>query len=77
MEEKRGKGRPPGAVSLVNVRFGDLKKYISDEMLLPVGKVFLDRLGLTNALIVSPTNPQKAESPSKAEITILKYDVPS
>lgn len=71
---KRGRGRPEGAVSTVLVRLGDLKAYFnSDEMMIPVGKKFLDSLGLTGKL-ASPTveNDKVNESP-KVEIEYLDF----
>lgn len=67
---KRGRGRPEGAVSTVMVRFGDLKAYFSsDDIMIPVGKKFLDSLGLTGVL-----NSGSVEVPVKPDVQILHFE---
>lgn len=74
---KRGQGRPPGGTSLVNVRFGDLKSCITDDMVIPVGRVFLEKLGIADQLILGATNKQKEPESTKPDIKVLNFDVPS
>lgn len=42
---KPGSGRTKGAVSLVSVRFGDLKGFVSDDAQIKVGRKFLESIG--------------------------------
>lgn len=69
--EKRGKGRPKGALSLISIRFGDLKDHFSDDTFIPIGRKFLDSIGLINVLSSTPPKTKEKEKP---QITLIKFD---
>jgi hypothetical protein len=46
---KKGRGRPAGGTSFVNVSIADLKRF--GEIPVPVSRVWLEKMGLTVATI--------------------------
>jgi len=45
LPRKRGSGRTKGAVSLVPVRFGDVKTFFGDDSQIIMGRKFLESIG--------------------------------
>lgn len=46
MKIKNKRGRPIGATSTIRVKLGDLKKYLTDEATICVGRSWLEEIGI-------------------------------
>lgn len=44
---KRGRGRPAGSTSFVNVSLSDLEQFVGSGSAIPVSRVWLQKMGLT------------------------------
>jgi len=44
---KRGRGRPAGSTSFVNVSLADLDQFVGTSSAIPVSRVWLEKMGLT------------------------------
>jgi len=56
---KKGRGRPTGGTSFVNVSISDLKRF--GEIPVPVSRVWLEKMGLTVNLISPIVSEVKEE----------------
>ena len=56
---KKGRGRPAGGTSFVNVSIADLKRF--GEIPVPVSRVWLEKMGLTVATITPIVSEVKQE----------------
>jgi hypothetical protein len=56
---KKGRGRPAGGTSFVNVSISDLKRF--GEIPVPVSRVWLEKMGLTVNLIAPIVSEVKQE----------------
>jgi hypothetical protein len=77
---KRGRGRPKGAKSFVNIQMAQLRAVIPDGAVVPVSRVWIENLGLPVQLTDSMTKgpaPAIAEHPSPAskEVSPLEFSV--
>ena len=59
---KRGRGRPAGATSFVNVSVADLSRLVNDAPV-PVSRVWLTKMGLTIERIAPTVSEAAAETP--------------
>ena len=44
---KRGRGRPAGSTSFVNVSIADLEQFVGTSSAIPVSRIWLEKMGLT------------------------------
>ncbi len=70
---KRGRGRPVGSTSFVNVSLADLDQFVGTKSAIPVSRVWLQKMGLAIQPI-SPSICEVADSDSspKVEFKITK-----
>jgi hypothetical protein len=71
---KKGRGRPAGGTSFVNVSIADLKRF--GEIPVPVSRVWLEKMGLTTtplAITVAEVQ-EKTEDAPKIEFKITTFD---
>lgn len=45
-QTKRGRGRPKGAKSFVNLTMNQLKDYVGEYQAIPVSRVWLEKMGI-------------------------------
>lgn len=45
-QTKRGRGRPKGATSFVNLNMNQLKDYVGEYQAIPVSRVWLEKMGI-------------------------------
>jgi hypothetical protein len=70
---KRGRGRPAGATSFVNVGIADLEQFIGVKSAIPVSRVWLQKMGLTVQQIERTISEVQGEDSSpKVEFKITK-----
>lgn len=60
-QPKRGRGRPVGGISLVNVTLAELMAKYSPDQILPVGRLFLEKGSAK--LITQPKQPAEIIAP--------------
>jgi hypothetical protein len=46
-QPKRGRGRPVGATSFVNVSLADLQQYVGSSAPVPISRLWLEKMHLT------------------------------
>ena len=70
---KRGRGRPVGSTSFVNVSLADLDQFVGTKSAIPVSRIWLQKMGLAIQPI-SPSISEVADSDSspKVEFKITK-----
>ena len=60
---KRGRGRPAGSTSFVNVSLADLEQFVGNNSAIPVSRVWLEKMGLT-VQQVERTISEKSDNPT-------------
>ena len=70
---KRGRGRPAGSTSFVNVSLSDLDQFVGTSSAIPVSRVWLQKMGLTIQPISRTIQEAEGEdSTPKVEFKISK-----
>lgn len=70
---KRGRGRPAGSTSFVNVSLADLDQFVGTASAIPVSRIWLQKLGLTIQPISRTIQEAEGEdSTPKVEFKITK-----
>jgi hypothetical protein len=69
---KKGRGRPTGGTSFVNVSISDLKRF--GEIPVPVSRVWLEKMGLTVNLISPIVSEVKEEIAPVIEFKLTKLN---
>ena len=69
---KKGRGRPAGGTSFVNVSISDLKRF--GEIPVPVSRVWLEKMGLTVNLIAPIVSEVKQEISPVIEFKLTKLN---
>ena len=70
---KRGRGRPAGSTSFVNVSLSDLDQFVGTSSAIPVSRVWLQKMGLTIQPITRTIQEAEGEdSTPKVEFKISK-----
>lgn len=69
---KKGRGRPTGGTSFVNVSIADLKRF--GEIPVPVSRVWLEKMGLTVATISPIVSEVKQEISPAIEFKLTKLN---
>jgi len=69
---KKGRGRPAGGTSFVNVSISDLKRF--GEIPVPVSRVWLEKMGLTVNLIAPIVSEVKEEIAPVIEYKLTKLN---
>jgi len=69
---KKGRGRPTGGTSFVNVSISDLKRF--GEIPVPVSRVWLEKMGLTVNLIAPIVSEVKEEIAPVIEFKLTKLN---
>lgn len=70
---KRGRGRPAGATSFVNVALSDLDQFVGASTPIPVSRVWLEKMGLTIERIAPTVAEVKTEdNQPKVEFKLTK-----
>jgi hypothetical protein len=69
---KKGRGRPAGGTSFVNVSISDLKRF--GEIPVPVSRVWLEKMGLTVNLIAPIVSEVKQEISPVIEYKLTKLN---
>jgi len=70
---KRGRGRPAGSTSFVNVSLTDLDQFVGTSSAIPVSRVWLQKMGLTVQPISRTIQEAEGEDSSpKVEFKITK-----
>jgi hypothetical protein len=69
---KKGRGRPAGGTSFVNVSIADLKRF--GEIPVPVSRVWLEKMGLTVATISPIVSEVKHEIAPVIEYKLTKLN---
>jgi hypothetical protein len=69
---KKGRGRPAGGTSFVNVSISDLKRF--GEIPVPVSRVWLEKMGLTVNLISPIVSEVKEEIAPVIEFKLTKLN---
>jgi hypothetical protein len=69
---KKGRGRPAGGTSFVNVSISDLKRF--GEIPVPVSRVWLEKMGLTVNLIAPIVSEVKEEISPVIEFKLTKLN---
>lgn len=65
---KRGRGRPTGSTSFVNVSVADLEQFVGTSSAIPVSRIWLEKMGLT----IQPV--QRTIQESEVETSIPKVE---
>lgn len=65
---KRGRGRPAGSTSFVNVSVADLEQFVGTSSAIPVSRIWLEKMGLT----IQPV--QRTIQESEVETSIPKVE---
>jgi len=70
---KRGRGRPVGATSFVNVSLSDLDQFVGTKSAIPVSRIWLQKMGLTiQPLERTIQQAETLDSTPKVEFKITK-----
>ena len=69
---KKGRGRPTGGTSFVNVSIADLKRF--GEIPVPVSRVWLEKMGLTVATVSPIVSEVKQEISPVVEFKLTKLN---
>ena len=70
---KRGRGRPVGSTSFVNVSLADLDHFVGTKSAIPVSRVWLQKMGLAiQPISRSITEVNDSDSSPKVEFKITK-----
>jgi hypothetical protein len=69
---KKGRGRPAGGTSFVNVSIADLKRF--GEIPVPVSRVWLEKMGLTVATISPIVSEVKQEIAPAIEFKLTQLN---
>lgn len=69
---KKGRGRPAGGTSFVNVSIADLKRF--GEIPVPVSRVWLEKMGLTVAAISPIVTEVKQEIAPAIEFKLTQLN---
>ncbi len=69
---KRGRGRPAGSTSFVNVSLADLEQYVGTKSAIPVSRVWLQKMDLTIEAIARSIKEADSDSSPKVEFKITK-----
>ena len=69
---KKGRGRPAGGTSFVNVSIADLKRF--GEIPVPVSRVWLEKMGLTVATVAPIVSEVKQEVSPVIEFKLTKLN---
>ena len=69
---KKGRGRPAGGTSFVNVSIADLKRF--GEIPVPVSRVWLEKMGLTVATISPIVSEVKQEVSPAIEFKLTQLN---
>ena len=70
---KRGRGRPAGSTSFVNVSLADLDQFVGTKSAIPVSRVWLQKMGLAiQPISRSITEVNDTDSSPKVEFKITK-----
>lgn len=69
---KRGRGRPVGSTSFVNVSLADLEQYVGTKSAIPVSRVWLQKMDLTIEPIARSIKEADSDSTPKVEFKITK-----
>lgn len=70
---KRGRGRPAGSTSFVNVSLADLDQFVGTKSAIPVSRVWLQKMGLAiQPISRSISEINDTDSSPKVEFKITK-----
>ena len=70
---KRGRGRPAGSTSFVNVSIADLEQFVGTSSAIPVSRIWLEKMGLTIQAVQRTIQESEVEtSIPKVEFKITK-----
>ena len=70
---KRGRGRPAGSTSCVNVSIADLEQFVGTSSAIPVSRIWLEKMGLTIQAVQRTIQESEVEtSTPKVEFKITK-----
>lgn len=69
---KKGRGRPAGGTSFVNVSIADLKRF--GEIPVPVSRVWLEKMGLTVATVSPIVSEVKQEIAPAIEFKLTQLN---
>lgn len=70
---KRGRGRPAGSTSFVNVSVTDLEQFVGTSSAIPVSRIWLEKMGLTIQAVQRTIQESEVEtSIPKVEFKITK-----
>ena len=70
---KRGRGRPAGSTSFVNVSVADLEQFVGTSSAIPVSRIWLEKMGLTIQAVQRTIQESEVEtSTPKVEFKITK-----
>jgi hypothetical protein len=70
---KRGRGRPAGSTSFVNVSLADLDQFVGTKSAIPVSRVWLQKMGLAiQPIFRSISEVADSDSSPKVEFKITK-----
>lgn len=70
---KRGRGRPAGSTSFVNVSVADLEQFVGTSSAIPVSRIWLEKMGLTIQAVQRTIQESEVEtSIPKVEFKITK-----
>jgi len=70
---KRGRGRPVGSTSFVNVSVADLEQFVGTSSAIPVSRIWLEKMGLTIQAVQRTIQESEVEtSTPKVEFKITK-----
>lgn len=70
---KRGRGRPAGSTSFVNVSLADLDQFVGTKSAIPVSRVWLQKMGLAiQPISRSISEVNDSDSSPKVEFKITK-----
>ena len=70
---KRGRGRPAGSTSFVNVSIADLEQFVGTSSAIPVSRIWLEKMGLTIQPVQRTIQESEVEtSTPKVEFKITK-----
>lgn len=70
---KRGRGRPVGSTSFVNVSLADLDQFVGTKSAIPVSRIWLQKMGLAiQPVFRSISEVNDSDSSPKVEFKITK-----
>jgi len=70
---KKGSGRKQGAKSFINISIQELQKFCGSASLIPVSRVWLEKMGAVSAYLPQPTvieKPVAEEAEEKIAFTL-------